>query len=143
MKLIISSTILEAIQNDALGANPLEVCGLLLGKNWSVTQAIHTGNVSEYPEREFEINPSELIAAERNARSGGQSIIGYYHSHPTGKVEPSQIDANHAAADGRIWLIVNGKEAAAWRTSPNGKIFGRFDPVSLDCRPISRQTATS
>lgn len=143
MKLIISSTILEAIQNEAKEADSFEVCGLLLGYGECISEALSAQNVAACPEREFEIDPAKLIAAERNARLGGPSIIGYYHSHPTGKVEPSQIDANHAASDGRIWLIVNGKEAAAWRTSPSGKIFGRFDPVSLDCRPISRQTATS
>ena len=134
---------MEAIQNEARAADPFEVCGLLLGDGMSVCAAAFTENVAACPKTQFEIDPVKLIEFARSARAGGPQIIGYYHSHPTGNILPSKVDAASAAADGRIWLIVNGKEAAAWRASQSGKIYGRFDPVPLDCRPMYRQTASS
>ncbi len=74
-------------------------------------------------------------------RDHGPRIVGYYHSHPSGSVKPSKTDANMAAPDDRIWLIINGQEAAAWRTLENGEIYDRFDPITLDCEGTKGQTA--
>jgi proteasome lid subunit RPN8/RPN11 len=82
-----------------------------------------------------------LIAAERDQRYGGESILGYYHSHPAGTVRPSITDADSAAPDGRFWLIVNGQGAAAWCAAENGEIYGRFNAITLDCFGANGQTA--
>lgn len=133
MKLVISRKMLDELQAAALEAEPEECCGLLFGEGGQVSGYEPAENVAENPDRHFEIDPSALIAAERAARDGKLAILGYFHSHPTGNVEPSQTDANSAAPDGRIWLILDGKEASAWCATSNGEIFGRFDPISLEC----------
>ncbi|WP_430414378.1 Mov34/MPN/PAD-1 family protein [Parasphingorhabdus sp.] len=124
---------LDALQQLAADAAPQEICGILLGVENRVTGHIPTSNISPSPERHFEIDPAQLIQAERTMREGGAAILGYYHSHPLGNVRPSSTDAESAAADGRLWLIVNGTDAALWRAVPNGEIFGRFDKVAMDC----------
>jgi len=133
MKLSISSALLDQMQAQAQHGAPLEICGLLFGENSEVSDFQLTRNVATKAHRHFEIDPADLISAEREARDGGPEILGYYHSHPSGQVEPSETDAKNAAADDRIWLILNGVEAAAWKTSKDGEIFGRFDPILLEC----------
>ena len=124
---------LADLQQLALAAAPQEICGILFGREGRVSARRPAKNVADDPRRHFEIDPATLIAAERDQRSGGQPILGYYHSHPAGTVRPSITDAECAAADGRLWLIVNGQDAAAWRAAEKGEISGRFDAILLDC----------
>ncbi|MEO9469309.1 M67 family metallopeptidase [Parasphingorhabdus sp.] len=133
MKLIISSRIIEELQEIAREEAPSEICGLLFGRNGHVSQAQRTRNVAENPERHFEIDPAALIAAERSMRDSGADIIGYFHSHPGGNIEPSVTDAEMAFPDDRIWVILNGEQVAAWQATASGEIFNRFNPVKLDC----------
>jgi len=90
-----------------------------------------TENVTEDPERRFEIDPAALFAALRAERAGGPKIVGYWHSHPSGDATPSATDAAMAAADGRLWLIVAGEAATLWRAVEAGALHGRFDAVEL------------
>ncbi|MEM8919567.1 MAG: M67 family metallopeptidase [Pseudomonadota bacterium] len=133
MKLIISSKFMAELQGGAQSGAPNEICGLLLGHNQQVAEARMTKNVASDPRNRFEIDPTLLIAAEKEMRTGGLPIIGYYHSHPDGPVEPSVTDARSAAPDGRIWLIINGQEAAAWQAIPTGRLLARFEPIELEC----------
>lgn len=141
MKLLISSTILADVQQLARSAGDREICGILFGTGNHVARHLPTTNIAADPRCRFEIDPAALIAAERAARAGGEPIIGYFHSHPGGQVSPSLTDAHNAAADGRIWLIINGSAAAAWRAVANGQVFGRFDAMPLDCHETKRQTS--
>ncbi|MEQ8744624.1 M67 family metallopeptidase [Parasphingorhabdus sp.] len=141
MQLLISSAMLADLQQLALAAAPHEICGILFGRQGRVSARRATKNVADDPHRHFEIDPRALIAAERDQRSGGEPILGYYHSHPSGTVRPSIVDAESAAPDGRLWLIVNGHDAAAWLAVKNGEIYGRFDAIPLDCFGANGQTA--
>ncbi len=134
---------LDDLQQLAHQSEPEETCGLLFGDNGAVSGFLATKNVAKQPLRHFEIDPVDLIAAERAMRNGGPKITGYFHSHPSGSVSPSKTDAEMAAADGRIWLIINGQDAAVWQAVQNGEIYGRFDPIALDCQSTKGQTAGS
>lgn len=124
---------MEELQALASNSAPQEICGILFGQNGRVGEIQISENVASDRRLHFEIDPRDLITAEREMRSGGREIMGYFHSHPSGKVEPSQTDANSAAADGRIWLILSGTEVAAWASVEHGKIFDRFNPIQIEC----------
>lgn len=115
----------------SVAASPLEVCGLLLGRNGFVEEARACRNVHPAPASHFELDPAMLFAVLRAARAGGPQVIGHYHSHPSGDVMPSITDAAAATADGAVWLIVAGREARAWRAVRDGAVHGRFDPLPL------------
>lgn len=128
MAVRISREILQHILNRAAASPDAEVCGLLLGCEGEVTDMLPTANVADEPSLRFEIDPAALIAAHRRARSGGPAILGYYHSHPAGEVEPSRCDAEMADADGMLWLICEPRGAwALWRAG-NAGLHGRFAP---------------
>ncbi len=132
---------LADLQQLARMAAPQEICGILFGREGRVSARRAARNVAEDRHRHFEIDPRVLIDAERGERSGGEPILGYYHSHPSGTVRPSTTDAASAAPDGRLWLILNGEAAAAWQAVPDGEIYGRFGAIPLDCSDAKGQTA--
>lgn len=131
MAVKISSGVLEQVLR-AAGASPdAEVCGLLLGTAEHVTEAIPCRNVAADPATAFEIDPAQLIAAHRAARGGVHAIVGCYHSHPGGAPRPSPIDADAAAPDGAVWLIVAGGVARCYLAVEGGRDHGRFDAVAF------------
>src|SRR3569833_743319 len=89
MRLKISREVLAGIRAEAAAAHPLEACGLLFGCADEIDDWRAARNVAERPEVEFEIDPAALFAALRAERAGGPRLLGYWHSHPSGDVEPS------------------------------------------------------
>jgi desampylase len=108
-----------------------ECCGLMLGQGANVHELLLSDNVSPQSRTHFEIDPAILIAAEKAARAGGPAILGYFHSHPNGRAQPSATDAEMAAADGRYWLVVTDEMVTAWQAVPDGSLNERFNPVFL------------
>lgn len=47
-------------------------------------------------------------------------MLGYWHSHPNGRIEPSDTDLEQAGGDGRVWAIVAGGAVTLWRDNPDG-----------------------
>jgi len=110
------------IEMAAFASLPRECCGLLVGypvispsvidggeqarEIWVVDDIVESANVApvEQPDR-FEIDPALLLRMQRELRPTPMSVIGFYHSHPGGGVEPSSVDRDHAWQDGLIWLI--------------------------------------
>ena len=123
MTLQISSTLLERLLSEAAGSPDREVCGLLFGTAERIEAVLECRNVAADPSRHFEIDPTALFAAIRTERAGGPQLVGYWHSHPGGDVEPSASDLEGASDDGKIWLIVAGDDVAAWRVQVS-EIFG-------------------
>ncbi len=131
MEVRISSDILDRIVAETMASPDREVCGLLLGEPACVAGVRSCRNVAADPAIRFEIDPAQLLAAHRAARTGGAAIVGHYHSHPTGIAAPSRQDAADAAPDGSLWLIAAGGVVTAWRAGPDGPVHDRFTPVAL------------
>lgn len=126
MDVEVTSTALAAMRAAAAAAHPREACGLLLGAGARITEARVTANIHPKPETRFEIDPQALIDAHRAAReSAGDAVLGYFHSHPAGRPEPSATDRASAAHDGRIWAIIAAGEVRLWRDGEDG-----FAPLS-------------
>lgn len=115
----------------AENATPDECCGLLLGEGSLIKSIILARNVASEPTVRFEIDPQQLIACEREARLGGLSILGYFHSHPNGVAVPSKADAEAALPDSRFWLLIASGRTTCWQSRPAGFLHQRFDEVQL------------
>lgn len=126
MDLELTSGALATLLEEATKAHPRECCGLLLGHGARIERAVPAANVHPDPERHFEIDPAALIAAHRAARAGGAQVLGYYHSHPNGRAEPSITDQSMASGDGRFWAIIAKGNVTLWRDSPAGLV--RVEP---------------
>jgi proteasome lid subunit RPN8/RPN11 len=119
MIVTIPNMLRERILFEAASSPAREICGLLLGAEGAIEQAIATDNVAADPADTFEIDPAALFAALRAERAGGPALIGHYHSHPNGRAEPSPRDC--AAAElGKLWLIIANNVVRAWLAERNG-----------------------
>jgi proteasome lid subunit RPN8/RPN11 len=121
--LTVTAAVLARLLDEADRAAPDECCGLLLGGE-TITDVLPADNVAADRRCHFEIDPIVLLSAHKAARHGGPAVLGYYHSHPTGSLEPSLTDRAEAFGDGRVWAIVAAGEVAFWRADP-----GRFEAL--------------
>lgn len=130
MNVAISRALLDQIFARAAMSPDKEICGLLLGGEGRIMQAMQAANIAASPECMFELDPAVLLSAHRAARTGGPRILGHYHSHPTGDSSPSAHDAANAVP-GQLWLIIAGDGAALFEAREEGPVHGRFHPVDL------------
>ncbi len=126
METAVTSGAKATLLAEAAASHPQEACGLLLGRDGVIDQAVPVRNVHPDPMRHFAIDPVALIAAHRAAREGGPQVLGYYHSHPAGPASPSATDQAGACGDGRVWAIVADGAIGWWRDAPGG-----FEPLPL------------
>jgi [CysO sulfur-carrier protein]-S-L-cysteine hydrolase len=103
---------LDAIVAHAREAAPAECCGLLLGRDEEVAEAIRTRNVADQARSRFVIAPQDHIEGRRDARRRGLQVVGFYHSHPGSAATPSDIDIAEASYPDHLYLIVSLANAA-------------------------------
>ena len=87
----------EAIIAHARAELPHECCGLLIGDEECVAEAVPARNISEQPAVRFLIDPHDHLAALRDARRRGLDVVGFYHSHPRSGAHPSPTDLAEAS----------------------------------------------
>ena len=140
MRLSIFITAAEQIRAHARRDHPREACGLLLGREAVVETIVEAANVADDPTRRFEIDPTTLLRGHREARESGRALLGWYHSHPGGRAEPSAIDAARADEDGKVWLIVAGDTLRAFvaRAAVPAARFDELELALVDPPPDSR-----
>lgn len=108
--------LLAFIERRARKAFPREACGLLTGQ-WQgddilIRRAVASRNLAPADTRDrFEIDPALHIRLQRALRGTVETIVGLFHSHPSGSVDPSPSDMAEASYDGWIWLITAVREA--------------------------------
>ncbi|GHV45409.1 hypothetical protein AGMMS49546_31110 [Spirochaetia bacterium] len=92
-----------AIRREGEKAYPNECCGVLLGtllddNSRRVENILPIANTREEAEQyhRFEIQPEDYMRAEKEARSQGRDVLGFYHSHPDHPARPSGFDQDHA-----------------------------------------------
>ena len=85
---------------------PNECCGMLIGTRQRIERAVRARNTLGSPTR-YLIDPRDQIAAIKSARQRGESVVGFYHSHPNSSPDPSETDRMEAAYPGHWYLIVS------------------------------------
>ncbi|HET9368882.1 MAG TPA: pyridoxal-phosphate dependent enzyme [Vicinamibacterales bacterium] len=128
----------EAIAAHAEAGYPHECCGALIGAApGAVDEALRLDNVtSDERRRRFLVSPEAYRFAEAHADRLGQTLLGFYHSHPDHPAEPSAFDLDHAwpnfsyviasVRDGRF------SEMRSWRLRADRSA---FDEERLDAQP--------
>lgn len=96
-RLVLPHAVVERIRQHARESYPHECCGALLGHGEVVSQMLALPNTTdEGPRRRFLVQPADYRAAEDLARTRGEELVGFYHSHPDHPARPSQHDLAHA-----------------------------------------------
>ena len=97
---------------------PHECCGIMLGKTsdegLQVAALIRAGNTrTDSAHNRYNIAPIELVKAQREARTQGFDIVGFYHSHPDHPAQWSQTDFAEAHWFGCAYVITAIERGAA------------------------------
>lgn len=112
---------------------PNECCGAILGaatgEPRTVAELLPIENAHEEGGRHdrFLITPLQFMQTEREARSRGLEVIGFYHSHPGSSAQPSAFDQDHAWPwySYIIVSVMSGKaaEMTSWRLKDDRSAF--------------------
>ena len=120
-EVVAGSSVVHAVRETARAAAPHEACGLLLGRaepgRFVLTTCVPSQNIAPDPIRRFEVDPAVRLRVQREARAGGEPMIGLYHSHPAGSAAPSAVDRRCLHEPGLVWLITGpdpGWEIRVW-----------------------------
>ena len=101
----------DSLIDNAREGAPEEVCGVLVGARESdlahVEDIICTDNVADYPRTTYRIDPEELFTTVEEVEERGQSVVGFYHSHPEGPRGPSRTDVARATWTDHVYLLVS------------------------------------
>ena len=100
----------DEIVRQAYRGDETEICGILSGSHGadrSVVESVHeTTNVADVPEVRYYIDPEEQLAVTETVEDAGESVVGFYHSHPAGPAEPSETDVDRATWPDHSYVIV-------------------------------------
>ena len=134
---------IDAITAHARRESPRECCGLLLGTDREVREAVAVANVADEPHRHFQVSPADHFALIRRCRDtpslGSEvvEIIGVYHSHPRRAPVPSPTDRQEATAD-FLYVIAGATDGStAFELRAYRLIEGDFEDVVLIGDPPS------
>jgi len=113
---------LAEICRHAEQAYPHECCGVLLGhfdgQVRRVTAVVSCRNTREdSPQNRYHIDPRELIRVQREGRTRGMDIVGFYHSHPDHPSAWSPTDLTEAHWFGCSYVITSVVQGKAGATS--------------------------
>ncbi len=131
MVVFITTNQLQYIMTHARSTYPEECCGFLLGVDSGprrILRALAAQNVNEGSRtRRYNINPTDLVRADEEARRSNLELIGIYHSHPDAPAQPSQVDLDHAWPwyTYLVLSLQNGDptDVAAWALSQDRSTF--------------------
>lgn len=131
MELHLSSNDQQQLLRWAKAAGAHECCGLLRGSGNRIAAVELTRNVAADPTRHFELDPAALVAVHKDIRAGGLPLLGYFHSHPNGLAQPSEIDVAQASPDNLYWLIIANLLVTAWQPVVTGARVTGFTRATL------------
>ncbi len=99
----------DAVVGHAREGTPEEICGVLGGEYGEERSRVETvrraEDAAETPETRYAIDPEEALELIEGIEAEGE-LVGFYHSHPAGPPEPSEIDAERATWPGTSSVIV-------------------------------------
>lgn len=131
MELHLSSNDQQQLLRWAKAAGAHECCGLLRGSGNQIAAVELTRNVAADSTRHFELDPAALVAVHKDIRAGGLPLLGYFHSHPNGLAQPSEIDVAQAPPDNLYWLIIANLLVTAWQPVVTGARVTGFTRATL------------
>ena len=118
----LTKAVYQAIRAHGEETYPNECCGALLGKptadGWRIEASVKAGNTrTDSAHNRYNIAPGELVKIEREARSHGLSIGGFYHSHPDHPAQWSPTDFAEAHWLGCSYVITAVAQGKATMTN--------------------------
>ncbi|MGN0353374.1 MAG: M67 family metallopeptidase [Roseburia sp.] len=100
----------EKILKHCVDGLPNEACGLLAGTidgEEKVIEKVYLLTNIDASREHFSMDPREQLAAVKDARANGLTLIGNFHSHPESPSRPSEEDKRLAYDPSLEYLILS------------------------------------
>jgi proteasome lid subunit RPN8/RPN11 len=89
----------DAMVSHAEKIFPKECCGVMVGVDGVVKDAVPLANVYTGPQEDFFVmDPQDLNRVDQEARARGSDVLGVYHSHPNCDAYFSKRDLEHSCS---------------------------------------------
>ena len=115
--------VVERVITHARRTAPEECCGLLIGGDAEIVEAVAARNIADRRAIRFLIEPQDHLDALRNARRRGLEVVGFYHSHPRSAATPSETDLAEANYPHHLLLIVGLGPVGLGSRSPEIRLY--------------------
>jgi proteasome lid subunit RPN8/RPN11 len=102
----VTKLVLQRLLQEARSKPGEECCGLLAGRDGTITAIYPARNASGAVDA-YEIAPDELFRLIREIRALGLELLGIYHSHPKGENRPSRRDIERAYYPDTAYFILS------------------------------------
>jgi len=102
----IGRKIAEEMIRHAKEEYPRECCGMLAGKERTITKLFKTKNIAE-SEDLYELDPLEQVKAFEEIDRLSLKLLGIYHSHPNHPCYPSGLDRSQAFYPDTVFFIIS------------------------------------
>ena len=115
----VPQAVYESVRAHGEETYPHECCGALLGNSvaggsWKIVAAVRAGNTrTDSAHNRYHIAPVELVKIQREARTRGLEIAGFYHSHPDHPAQWSSTDFAEAHWLGCSYVITEVAQGKA------------------------------
>jgi len=129
------------LRDFAIGAYPHEGCGVLIGTYTAdgvrVLDVTSARNLwTERAADRYDLDPDDMLAAQRSARQARLDVVGIWHSHPDHPAWPSQFDSDRAWVDFAYLICrtvaAGAEDLNAFAVAAEGEDLG---PVELRVEP--------
>jgi proteasome lid subunit RPN8/RPN11 len=131
-RVVAGSALMAEIGRLAAEAYPNEGCGVLVGtagEGIIRIEAVLPGRNlrSDRARDRYELDPADIVKAERVARAAGFDVVGFWHSHPDHPARPSAFDTERAWTD-YLYVITSTTatgtvDLRAWQLTAEGSPF--------------------
>ena len=102
----ITREIVEEMKKHAKEEYPRECCGMLAGKNQTITKLFKTKNIAESNDL-YELDPLDQVKAFEEIDRLSLKLLGVYHSHPDHPCYPSGLDRSQAFYPDTLFFIIS------------------------------------
>jgi len=127
-------SVYDAMVAHALTTPTLECCGLLAGRNGTISRLFQTANVAENRAVRYEAAPLDVRRILEEIDGAGEQHLGIYHSHPNSPAYPSATDRKLAAYDVAYFVI-----SLKTRSKPNVRAFRLCKESPTDEEAVVRE----
>jgi len=108
---------------------PNECCGLLLGRD-RIERAVPMRSDPPAPDAYY-MDPEQQIAVFTGMEASGEQLLGIYHSHPAGPLEPSGMDLQLAFHPDALYVIISLADAQHPEIGAYRLEEGQFSEVTI------------
>ena len=115
----------------ALAERPNEACGLMAGKQGSITRSFRARNKEQSPVR-YEIEPLDLLRIFREIDDADLEHLGIYHSHTHTQAYPSATDVRLAHYPEALYFIVSLMDERAPQVRTFRIVDGQVNEEAID-----------